>query len=142
MQTGHKVILANTQQTSELADSSIQLIVSSPPYPMIKMWDAHFATINPQIATLQQELETKGGEASVTQIYDAMHEILAETWREAYRVLIEGGIACINMGDAARTVNNKFSLFPNHSRIIEHCEKAGSPPCLISSERSQPQTEI
>jgi DNA modification methylase len=125
MQTEHKIILANSQQMPELADSSIHLMVTSPPYPMIKMWDAQFATINPQIATLWQKLEADGGEETVTQIYDVMHETLARTWREAFRVLIEGGIACINIGDATRTVNGKFRLFPNHSRIIEHCEKAG-----------------
>jgi site-specific DNA-methyltransferase (cytosine-N4-specific) len=100
-------------------------MVTSPPYPMIKMWDAQFGRINPQIATLWQKLETDGGEETVTQIYDAMHETLARTWRETYRVLVDGGIACINIGDATRTVNGKFRLFPNHSRIIEHCEKIG-----------------
>jgi DNA modification methylase len=125
MQTEHKIILANSQQMPELNDSSIHLMVTSPPYPMIKMWDAQFATINPQIATLWQKLETDGGEETVTQIYDAMHETLARTWRETYRVLVDGGIACINIGDATRTVNGKFRLFPNHSRIIEHCEKIG-----------------
>jgi DNA modification methylase len=34
-------------------------------------------------------------------------------------------LACINIGDATRTVNGKFRLFPNHSRIIENCEKIG-----------------
>jgi site-specific DNA-methyltransferase (cytosine-N4-specific) len=92
---------------------------------MIKMWDTQFATVNPQIAALWQELEATGREETVTQIYDAMHETLARTWRETFRVLIEGGIACINVGDATRTVNGKFRLFPNHSRIIEHCEKIG-----------------
>ncbi len=109
----------------ELPDSSIHLMVTSPPYPMIKMWDTHFAAVNPQIATLQQQLEADGNEKTVTKIYDAMHATLAETWREAHRVLIEGGIACINIGDATRTVNGRFRLFPNHSRIIEHCEKTG-----------------
>jgi site-specific DNA-methyltransferase (cytosine-N4-specific) len=109
----------------ELSDSSINLMVTSPPYPMIKMWDTQFATVNPQIAALWQELEATGREETVTQIYDAMHETLARTWRETFRVLIEGGIACINVGDATRTVNGKFRLFPNHSRIIEHCEKIG-----------------
>jgi len=109
----------------ELPDSSIHLIVTSPPYPMIKMWDTHFAVVNPQIATLQQKLEADGNEETVTKIYDAMHATLAETWREAHRVLIEGGIACLNIGDATRTVNGSFRLFPNHSRIIEHCEKTG-----------------
>jgi DNA modification methylase len=109
----------------ELADSSIHLMVTSPPYPMIKMWDRQFATINPQIATLWQELEATSREETAAQIYEAMHETLARTWRETYRVLIDGGIACINIGDATRTVNGKFRLFPNHSRVIEHCEKTG-----------------
>lgn len=109
----------------ELSDSSIHLMVTSPPYPMIKMWDSQFATINPQIATLWQELKATGKEETVTQIYEAMHETLARTWRETYRVLIDGGMACINIGDATRTVNGRFRLFPNHSRVISHCEKAG-----------------
>jgi DNA modification methylase len=125
MQTRHKIILGNSQQMPELKDSTIHLMVTSPPYPMIKMWDTHFAMINPKIATLQQELEAHGRDETVTQIYDAMHETLARTWRETYRVLVDGGIACINIGDATRTVNGRFRLFPNHSRTIEHCEKAG-----------------
>jgi DNA modification methylase len=100
-------------------------MVTSPPYPMIKMWDTQFANTNSKIARLWQKLETEGKEETVTQIYTAMHEALTKTWRETYRVLTEGGIACINIGDATRTVNSQFRLFPNHSRIIEQCEKAG-----------------
>ncbi len=125
MPTEHKVILGNSQQMPELPDSSIQLMVTSPPYPMIKMWDNQFSKINPQIATLWRILDADGREETVNQIYDAMHETLAKVWRETYRVLVDGGIACINIGDATRTVNGKFRLFPNHSRIIEHCEKIG-----------------
>jgi DNA modification methylase len=125
MQTEHTIINANSQQMPEITDDSIHLMVTSPPYPMIKMWDNQFATINPQIAALWQKLETDNKEETVTQIYNAMHEALAQTWRETYRVLADGGIACINIGDATRTLNGKFRLFPNHSRIIEHCEKTG-----------------
>ncbi len=125
MQTKHKIIIANSQKMPEIAGSSIHLMVTSPPYPMIKMWDDQFATIDPQVATLWQKLDTDNEEEIVTQIYEAMHEILAKTWRETYRVLVDGGIACINIGDATRTINGKFRLFPNHSRVIEHCEKTG-----------------
>ncbi len=125
MPTEHKIILGNSQQMPELADSSIQLMLTSPPYPMIKMWDTQFSTINPQIAMLWHALDTGGREETVRQIYDAMHEALAKIWREAFRVLADGGMACINIGDATRAVNSKFRLFPNHSRIIEHCEKIG-----------------
>ena len=107
----------------EIADSTIHLMITSPPYPMIKMWDTQFAATNPKIAHLWQKLEANDKEETVTQIYNAMHEALANTWRETHRVLVDGGIACINIGDATRTVNGKFRLFPNHSRIIEHCKK-------------------
>lgn len=125
MQTQHKIIIANSQQMPEIPDSTIHLMVTSPPYPMIKMWDNQFAAINPKIEKLWQKLEADNTQETVTQIYNAIHETLANTWRETHRVLIDGGIACINIGDATRTVNGKFRLFPNHSRVIEHCEQAG-----------------
>ena len=125
MQTNHKIILGNSQKMTEIPDNSIQLIVTSPPYPMIAMWDKLFCEIEPTVAALWRKLETKGNDADVQQIYDAMHNYLAKVWKEAHRVLIEGGIACINIGDATRSINGKFHLYPNHSRITEICEKIG-----------------
>ena len=103
----------------------VQLMVTSPPYPMIQMWDKLFAKADPKIAELWQQLEADGEEETVRQIYDAMHDYLGKVWGETYRVLVDGGIACINIGDATRRVNGKFQLFPNHSRITEICEKIG-----------------
>jgi DNA modification methylase len=125
MQTEHKIIIGNSQQMPELADSTVHLMVTSPPYPMIKMWDTLFAKINPETAELWQELKAANREETVTRIYESMHENLAKVWREAYRTLIDGGIACINIGDATRTINGRFHLFANHSKIIEHCERIG-----------------
>jgi DNA modification methylase len=121
----HKIILGNSQQMPELTDSSVHLMVTSPPYPMIKMWDTLFARMDPQIAQLWRELKADCREETLMRIYESMHENLAKVWREAFRVLIEGGIICINAGDATRTVNGRFRLFPNHSKIIEHCERIG-----------------
>ena len=109
----------------ELANGSIQLTVTSPPYPMIKMWDSLYAKADSKIAELWQKLEADGKEETVTQIYDAMHDYLDKVWQETYRVLCDGGIACINIGDATRSINGKFKLYPNHSRITELCEKIG-----------------
>ena len=125
MQTEHKVILGNSQIMPELADGSVHLMVTSPPYPMIQMWDGIFQKVSPKIAELWRKLETDGQEADVTQIYDAMHYYLAKVWQETFRVLVDGGIACINIGDATRRLNGKFKLFPNHSRVTEICEKIG-----------------
>ena len=109
----------------ELADGSVQLMVTSPPYPMIAMWDDLFCKADPKIAELFQKLKANGEDETVRKIYDAMHENLAKVWAETYRVLVDGGIACINIGDATRTINGKFQLYPNHSRITEVCEKIG-----------------
>ena len=125
LSTEHKVIIGNSQQMPELTDSSVHLIVTSPPYPMIKMWDTLFARIDPKIAELWRELKADSREETVTRIYESMHENLAKVWREAYRALVDGGIACINIGDATRTINGRFRLFANHSKIIEHCERIG-----------------
>src|SRR5207253_10748499 len=74
--------------------------------PMVSIWDEFFA------------------ENSASS-YDDMHQYLNETWREIRRVLVPGGIACINIGDATRTSNGVFHLYPNHSRIIENFERLG-----------------
>jgi modification methylase len=90
----------------ELANSSVHLVVTSPPYPMVGIWDDFFR---------QESAES----------YDAMHSLLNETWKEVERVLVPGGIACINIGDATRTKDGVFHLYPNHSRVIETFERLG-----------------
>jgi modification methylase len=124
MQTKHTIIVGNSQQMSELADGSVHLMVTSPPYPMIAMWDEQFKA-DPQIGKLWQTFDATGEEGTVRQIYDAMHDNLAKVWAETYRVLADGGIAAINIGDATRRIGDRFQLFPNHSRVTEVCEKIG-----------------
>jgi DNA modification methylase len=125
MQTSHRIIFGNSQRMIELASGSIHLMITSPPYPMIKMWDELFAREDPEIAAFFQKLNVSNNDGTVQQIYNSMHKYLAKVWQESYRVLVDGGIACINVGDATRTINGKFQLFPNHSRITEACEKIG-----------------
>jgi modification methylase len=109
----------------EIADQSIHLMLTSPPYPMIQMWDNQFCQTDKRIERLWKKLTSPKSAGIVGQIYNLMHENLAKTWQETYRVLIDGGIAAINIGDATRSINSTFQLFPNHSRIIEECEKIG-----------------
>jgi len=124
MPTHHRVIIGNSQKMPEIESGSVQLIVTSPPYPMIAMWDEQFKS-DPKISELWRKLDVCADEATLRQIYDSMHENLAKVWVETYRTLCEGGIACINIGDATRSIAGKFQLFPNHARIIEVCEKIG-----------------
>jgi DNA modification methylase len=50
-----------------------------------------------------------------------MHRDLDRVWAEVHRVLCDGGIACINVGDAVRTLGGRFQLYPNHARILVAC---------------------
>lgn len=92
-------------------DESIQLVVTSPPYPMIEMWDTIFTKQNPSIGD-------QFAKNAPYNVYELMHQELDQVWSEVYRVLSPGGIACINIGDATRTIDKNFALYPNHARII------------------------
>lgn len=127
--TAHRVIFGDSRCMVEVKDGTIHLIVTSPPYPMIEMWDKQFGELNRQIDELwhqfREESNATRRQEIVARVYDSMHEDLASVWKETYRVLVEGGIACINIGDATRNINGIFRLFPNHARIVEQCEKIG-----------------
>ncbi|MHA1727147.1 MAG: DNA-methyltransferase [Promethearchaeota archaeon] len=103
---------------SEIEDESIELMITSPPYPMIEMWDDIFSLQNEDI---KKALEK--GEGSIA--FEKMNGELDKVWKEVYRVLIPGGIACINIGDATRSINKNFQIFPSHARIISSCQKIG-----------------
>jgi site-specific DNA-methyltransferase (cytosine-N4-specific) len=112
--TTHRVILGDSRHMDEIKNREVHLVVTSPPYPMIEIWDDLFKSLG-------------------CETYDQMHDYLSEIWKECYRVLVDGGIACINIGDATRKVNGTFRLFPNHARVIEICEQIGfiSLPCIL-----------
>jgi DNA modification methylase len=96
---------------SAIPSSSVHLAVTSPPYPMIKMWDDVFVQQNSNIL---KALENRNGNKA----FELMHRRLDPVWKELYRILIPGGFACINIGDATRTVGDEFRLYANHSRIL------------------------
>lgn len=94
-----------------LADQSVDLAVTSPPYPMIQMWDDLFSGMSGDIGECLEKEE--GGRA-----FELMHLELDKVWRELYRVTKEGSFVCINIGDAVRTLGGSFQLYSNHARII------------------------
>jgi DNA modification methylase len=102
----------------DLPDESVDLIVTSPPYPMIEMWDGVFSN---QDAKISDALNRKDGPSA----FELMHLDLDKVWDEVFRVLKDGGIACINIGDATRTINGYFALYTNHSRIHTYMQKLG-----------------
>lgn len=119
--TSHDFLLADARDLATIPDASIDLVVTSPPYPMIAMWDEQFAAMSPVAA---RALERDDGQAA----FDAMHAVLDEAWDECARVVRDGGIVCINVGDAVRTIGGRFRLFANHARILASLAARGLEP--------------
>jgi DNA modification methylase len=114
----HRFQQSDARDLSLIEPGSIQLVVTSPPYPMIEMWDEQFSAMD---TTIRNKLNEKRGRDA----FEAMHRQLYMTWREIFRVMSDGAFACINIGDAVRTVGDRFMLYANHSRIIEDCSAVG-----------------
>ena len=126
MKTTHKVIFGNAVNMEAVKSESVNLMVTSPPYPMIEMWDEMFAQ---QSSSVKKALEKGDGVNS----FELMHQVLDPVWKEVYRVLKSGGFACINIGDATRTINGNFVLYPNHMRILKSAMELGfsALPCIL-----------
>jgi len=112
VETTHALHVGDARTLKPVRDASVALVVTSPPYPMIAMWDECFRLMDTTItAELIEEHPSKA--------FEAMHKQLDAVWRECARVIQPGGFVCINIGDATRsTASAGFALFPNHARII------------------------
>lgn len=121
METEHGVYVGDSRRMDSIADDSIELVVTSPPYPMIEMWDRVFGALNPEVG---DRMDAGEGRAA----FELMHEELDKTWQDVSRVLVDGGIACINIGDATRKVDGSFRVYQNHARIIDTFEQLGFEP--------------
>ena len=119
--TRHELLIGDSREIKRIPSQSIDLVVTSPPYPMIEMWDGLFSELNSEIG---EELSKGNGLTA----FELMHRELDKTWREVFRVLKKGGIACINVGDATRKIGEHFTLYPNHARIIQEAIKIGFEP--------------
>ena len=126
METTHQIFFKNSNDMSEIESNTIDLIITSPPYPMIGMWDSLFSSLNKDIGDALQEKDGKTA-------FRLMHDELDKVWVESVRVIKEGGFACINIGDATRSINNNFQLFTNHVRISNFFQKNGFfvLPCIL-----------
>lgn len=118
MRTQHKIVYSDAREIQDVKSESVDLMITSPPYPMIEMWDEMFGKQNPEIS--KALMEHDGNLA-----FELMHKELDKVWKEVYRVLKVGGIACINIGDSTRSLNNKFQIYPNHARILNYCLNLG-----------------
>lgn len=108
MFTIHKLINGDSRCMSLVPDSSVQLIITSPPY-----W----------------QLKDYGSDRQIgfNDTYEQYINNLNLVWSECYRVLSGGCRLCINIGDQfARSIYyGRYKVIPIHSEIIRFCETIG-----------------
>jgi len=121
METEHRIVVGDSRDMGEVEDDSVELVITSPPYPMVEMWDYLFEQLDPEI---RNQLDAGDGQTA----FESMHKELDTVWNEVNRVLVNGGIACINIGDATRKIEDSFRVYQNHSRIINAFERRGFEP--------------
>jgi DNA modification methylase len=99
----------------------VELVVTSPPYPMVEMWDEAFENMCPGV---RSSIEAgRGSEA-----FEAMHGELDKVWLRCADLLCDGGLLCINVGDATRSLDSRFQLYSNHARIVQAVSGMGLTP--------------
>ena len=132
METEINLLCSSSHDMRSLETASVDLVVTSPPYPMIAMWDDGFGDQDERI-----RVHLGAGEGN--KAFELMHQLLDRTWSECDRVLKPGGIACINVGDATRTLDGDFRLYSNHWRILKtFLDFGGMLSCPIFSGANRP----
>lgn len=106
--TQHTIINGDSREMTELADQSVHLIITSPPYWQLKDYGTD-------------------DQIGFNDTYEAYINHLNLVWKECHRVLHDGCRLCINIGDQfARSVYyGRYKVIPIHSEIIRFCENIG-----------------
>ncbi len=108
MMTFHKIIIGDSRKMVEVADTSVDLIVTSPPYWQLK--DYGF-----------------DGQLGFDDTYEDYINHLNLVWKECFRVLHPGCRMVINIGDQfARSVYyGRYKVIPIRTEIIRFAEIIG-----------------
>ena len=108
MKTHHKIIRGDSRQMNDIADNSIHLVVTSPPYWQLKDYGP-------------------GNQIGYNDSYESYINNLNLVWKECYRVLHNGCRLCVNIGDQfARSVYyGRYKVIPIREEIIKFCEIIG-----------------
>lgn len=108
MKTKHKIIMGDSRRMEEVSDSSLQLIVTSPPYWQLKDYG-------------------NSEQIGYNHTYEEYINNLNLVWSECYRVLEDGCRLCVNIGDQfARAVYyGRYKIIPIRTEIIKFCETIG-----------------
>ncbi len=106
--TEHKIIFGDSRKMNLLADKSVQLIITSPPYWQLKDYGTE-------------------DQIGFNDSYEAYINNLNLVWQECYRVLSDGCRMCINIGDqfARSAYYGRYKVIPIRTEIIRFCETLG-----------------
>jgi modification methylase len=111
LRTKHRVLLGDARLMSEIADASIHLVVTSPPYWTLKDYE---------------------GDAGVDQLghladYDQFQTQLGLVWKRCHDALVPGGRLCVVVGDVClrRRKVGRHLVVPLHADISVICRNIG-----------------
>ena len=108
--TRHRLHLGDGRELDWIADQSVHLIVTSPPYWTLKKYNDH------------------PGQLGAVSEYEHFHDELEKVWRHCYRVLVPGGRLVCVVGDvciARRRNNGRHMVMPLHADISVRCRRVG-----------------
>jgi site-specific DNA-methyltransferase (adenine-specific) len=107
--TDHRLILGDARQIPYIPDSSIHLVITSPPYWTLKKYNENDAQL---------------GHVSD---YESFLGELNKVWNESFRVLVPGGRLIVVVGDVclSRRANGRHVVVPLHADIAVNCRKIG-----------------
>jgi modification methylase len=108
--TIHRLILGDAREISGVAEGSVHLVLTSPPY-----W------------TLKEYRESAGQLGSLVNYEEFIGE-LQKVWRRCFDLLTPGGRLICVVGDVClsrRQNNGRHTVIPLHSSIQEQCRRIG-----------------
>jgi len=105
----HKLILGDARDLGMIGDSTVHLVVTSPPY-----W------------TLKEYNKMPGQLGSITD-YDRFLDELDRCWKECFRVLVPSGRLVIVVGDVllSRRKHKRHQVVPLHADTQTRCRRLG-----------------
>jgi site-specific DNA-methyltransferase (adenine-specific) len=108
--TTHILRQGDARRLDWIADESVHLVVTSPPYWTLKEYPNHEAQLG------------------LVEDYERFHDELEKVWKHCHRVLVPGGrIACV-VGDvciARRKNKGRHMVIPLHADIAVRARKVG-----------------
>jgi len=107
--THHRLVLGDARKLHGIPDSSVHLIVTSPPYWILK----HYNPVEGQLGQIAD--------------YEKFLNELDKCWKECFRVLVSGGRLVVVVGDVllSRRKHKRHQVLPLHADIQVRCRRLG-----------------